>query len=56
MGEGVIALFIALGSGAWIYNKMYPRTGGQTNNAWVVAGVCTLVIFIIAYTSLKSFL
>lgn len=39
MSNFVIALFFGLGSGAWVYNKIYRKTGGNTKNSLLVAGI-----------------
>jgi hypothetical protein len=46
-----IALLLGLGSGAWIYSRIYNRTGGNTTSSLVTAGICgaaiALVVFIL---------
>lgn len=46
MSNFVIALLIAIGSGTWIYSKMYNRTGGNNTNAITVAALGGFVIFL----------
>lgn len=46
MSNFVIALLIAIGSGTWIYSKMYNRTGGNNTNAITVAALGGFVLFL----------
>jgi len=36
----LIGLIFGIGFGGWIYSKMYRRTGGNTSNSIIVAGLC----------------
>lgn len=46
MSNYLIAFLFAAGSGTWIYNKMYSRTGGNNVNALVVAGLSAGLLFL----------
>ena len=47
MGNGMIALFLAAGVSAWVYNKINRTSGGNTANSLTVAGVAGLFAFVI---------
>lgn len=46
-----IAILIGLGSGAWIYSRIYNRTGGNAKSSLTTAGISgaaiALVVFIL---------
>lgn len=44
--NAMVAFLAAIGSGAWVYSKMFRQTGGNTTNALVVAGGIGLVVFL----------
>ena len=46
MSNIMVALLMTLGASAWIYNKMYNRTGGITQNALAAAAVSGVAIFV----------
>ncbi len=46
MSNFLIAFLFAAGGGTWIYSKMYSRTGGNTQNALVVAGLSGGLLFL----------
>jgi len=46
MSNFLIALLVSVGSGTWIYNKMFSRTGGNTKSALTVAGVSGGLLFV----------
>lgn len=46
MSNVMIAAFFGLGAGAWIYSKMYSRTGGNNQSAITVAGLGGFTLFI----------
>ena len=50
MSPFVVSLLFALGSGAWIYNMVMKRNGGQTKQALMVAGFVGLIGMIVFYT------
>jgi len=54
MSNLLIAFLIAAGSSAWIYAKMYRRSGGLRQQALIVAGVSGLVVLLIAWTLLNT--
>lgn len=45
MSNFLIAFLFAAGGGTWIYSKMYSRTGGNTQNALIVAGLSGVLLF-----------
>lgn len=47
MSNFLIAFLFSLGAGTWIYNKMYSRTGGNTQNALIVAGLSGGLLFLL---------
>lgn len=52
----MVALFLGLGSGAWIYSKMYSRTGGNSKSALVTGGLSGAVIFLLGLLILSFIL
>lgn len=50
MSNFMIALLAGAGSGAWVYSKIYRKTGGNSQHSVVVgiaAGVFVLVVMLI---------
>ena len=47
MSNFMIAFFLGLGSGVWIYSKMYNRTGGNGSSAATVAGLGGFTLFLL---------
>lgn len=52
MSNYTIALLLSLGASAWIYNKVYRSTGGNTKSSLVVAGSAALLLFLVTVTLL----
>lgn len=52
MSNAVIGLMFALGVAAWVFNKTQRRTGGNTQNALIVAGLIGLLAFLAMLTFL----
>lgn len=50
MSSGVIAFFVALGVGAWVYNLTMKQSGSQTKTALTVAGIVAFLAFLIIFT------
>ena len=46
MSNFLIALLFSLGAATWIYSKMMNRTGGNTKDSLISAGVSAVAIFI----------
>lgn len=46
MSSVAIALLVALGSGAWIYNKFMRSTGGNAKSSITSAAIAGIAIFI----------
>jgi hypothetical protein len=55
MGAFGIALLLGLGGGAWIYSKIYNRTGGNTSASVTTAAICGVAATIIVFILLKLF-
>ncbi len=53
MSDFLVAMFLGVGSGAWAYSFTYHRTGGNTKNSLIIAGVCGGIIFFVLLTLLK---
>lgn len=55
MSTTLLALIVAASAGTFIYTKLARSSGqGNTKNAAIGAGASGLVIFIIAFTLLKT--
>jgi hypothetical protein len=52
MGNGLIAFFIAAGSGTWIYTKLMRNTGGNQQSSIIASGLIGALIFIVAFVVL----
>lgn len=52
MSYFLIALMLGIGAAAWVYNKVMNRTGGNTQNALVIASVSGIMAFVITWTVL----
>lgn len=52
MGNGLIAFLFALGAAAWIGNKFYGRTGGNTQKSLGAAAITGVLAFLIMLTIL----
>lgn len=55
MSSVLIALFFALGVGAWVYTKVTRRTGGVTQSDIIVTAVVSVIVFIVAWTLIDTF-
>lgn len=53
MSDFVIGLMAGLGTGAYIYNLMYKNTGGNTQNALIVAGIAGVFAMVAMMTLLS---
>lgn len=53
MPNPLIAFLFAVGVAAWIYSKTQRRTGGNTQNALIVAGLVGVLAFIAMLTLLN---
>lgn len=47
MSNLFIGFIAGAGIGAWVYSKMYRSTGGNTQNALIVAGCAGLAALVI---------
>jgi len=56
MSQNVIAFLFALGCSAWIYNKFYQTTGGNTKTALISAGLSGAAIFVLFWLILSMIL
>lgn len=52
MSNGLVAFMLGAGTGAWVYSKMMRRTGSNTTNSLVVAGIAGLFGFVAMLTLL----
>lgn len=55
MSNVMIAILFALGAGAWVYSKMYRRTGGNNKNAIIIGASVSLLVFVATIVLLGSF-
>lgn len=55
MSPVLIALFFALGVGGWVYSKITRRTGGVTQYDILVTVVVAVMVFIVAWTLVDTF-
>lgn len=46
MSNFLIAFLFAAGAGTWIYTRVQAKTGGNTQQALVVAGLSGLLFFL----------
>ena len=55
MGNGLLSLFVAAGTAAFVYSKMAPRLGyGNAKNVWTVVGVTFVLTFLVIFILLKT--
>lgn len=47
MTNAFIALMLAVGAGGWTYAKMMRRTGNNTQNSLVMAGIAAVAGFLV---------
>lgn len=52
MTNVILGILGALGVGAWVYNKIMKSTGGNTQNAVIVAAIAGGATFLLAITLL----
>ena len=50
MSNMLIALLVAAGSGTWIYSKQMRRSGTNSKNSLILAGLTAVVAFVIVWT------
>ena len=55
LGDGVIALFIGIGTGTWAYNKLLHNTN-NTKNSLIGGAFVGLGAFVVVFTLLKYLL
>ena len=48
-----IGILLGLGVGAWVYSKVQRKSGGNTTNSTIVAGIATAIAFLLAVTLLS---
>ncbi len=53
MSNFVIALLIAASATAWLYNKFMRRSGSNTQQSVIAAGVIGVVVLIIVWGTLN---
>jgi len=47
MSDFVIAFFVAIAGGTWLYNRLMRHTGNNTKNSLVAAGASAVLLFIL---------
>jgi lipopolysaccharide export LptBFGC system permease protein LptF len=52
MGNGMIAFLFAVGFSAWVFNKFYKRSGGNTKTSLSAAALVGVIAFLIFLTIL----
>lgn len=53
----LIAFFIALGAGAWVFTKLQQKTGyGNARTTWTGTIISVVAIFLVVYVTLGLFL
>lgn len=50
MSNVVVGLFLALGVGAWTYNKTMQRTGNNTHASLTLTAIAALFTFVVGVT------
>lgn len=45
--NALIGLFAAAGAGAWLYSKLYRRTGGNNGQAIMFAGIGAGIVWLL---------
>lgn len=48
MSNTLIAFFLALGAGGWLYNYFMRHTGGLTKNALIASFAVAFIVFLFA--------
>lgn len=56
MSPFLVSFMFGIGVGAWVYNKVQKRNGGQSQQSLVVAGGAALAAFIVFLTMFTTFL
>lgn len=52
----LVAFFIALGAGAWIFTKLQQKTGyGNGRTTWTGTIISVIAIFLVIYLTLRTF-
>lgn len=54
MSNGLVAFMLGAGVAVWVYNKIYSRTGGNSQNAGIVAGVAGVAAFVLMLLVLNA--
>lgn len=52
MSYFLVALMLAVGAATWVYSKVMNRTGGNTQNALIIASVSGIMAFVMTWTAL----
>lgn len=50
MSSIIVALLASVGIATWLYTKFMRRSGGNTKNSLLVAGLLGLIIFFIVWS------
>lgn len=54
MTNGLVGFLAAVGFGAWVYSKVQRRTGGNTKQALIVAGIAAVFALIVVLSMLAA--
>lgn len=52
MPSVVVALFLAIGTAAWVYNKTTRRTGGVAKSDITVTAIVAIIVFFVSWSLL----
>ncbi|MDB5163836.1 MAG: hypothetical protein JWS12_454 [Candidatus Saccharibacteria bacterium] len=52
MSNALVSLLLAVGGATWIYTKVMRRSGNNTQQSLVVAGMVAAIIFVVVITLL----
>lgn len=55
MVNSLFGLLLAVGVGTWVYNYFHNKTGGNTQNALIMAGIAGVIVFV-AFLVVLSFI
>ncbi|HSX27564.1 MAG TPA: hypothetical protein VLG25_02175 [Patescibacteria group bacterium] len=52
LSNGLVGLMLGAGVAAWVYGQVQHRTGNNTQNSLIVAGIAGLFTFLIVVTAI----
>lgn len=56
MSRGLISVLLAIGSSAWVYAQLQRRSGNNTRQSLMAAGIGAVVIFVVIFVILGMIL